>query len=143
MFVSLPSELDTRAIAVDAWAGGKRVTVPRAHMEDRSMEAVLIRSFEQDMQHTKIGVFEPIARECLSPSELDFVLVPGLGFGESGERIGRGAGFYDRFLARLPANAVTCGYGLEQQVTAGIPMTEHDTPIQMLVTDQRVRRFRT
>lgn len=116
LFVSLRSELDTRAIALEAWSAGKHVTVPRAHMEDRSMEAVVIRSFEQDMAKTKIGVLEPIGTECLAPRELDFVLVPGLGFGEHGERIGRGAGFYDRFLASLPPTTVTCGYAFEQQV---------------------------
>ena len=86
-------------------------------------------------------MLEPIGTECLAPRELDFVLVPGLGFGEHGERIGRGAGFYDRFLASLPPTTVTCGYAFEQQVIGGIPMTPHDTPIQLLVTDHRLRRF--
>jgi len=141
LFVSLPSELDTSAIAHAAWEAGKQVAVPRAHMEDRSMEAVLIRSFEQDMARTKIGVLEPISTETIDPARLDFVLVPGLGFGESGQRIGRGAGFYDRFLARLQPQVITCGYAFEQQVIEGIPMDDHDTPIQMLVTEQRLRRF--
>ena len=142
LFVSLPSELDTRAILLDAWSAGKRVAVPRAHMETRSMEAVVIRSLEHDMQRSKIGVLEPIGQECAAPAELDLVLVPGLGFGEAGERIGRGAGFYDLFLAQSALRAVTCGYVMERQVIAGIPMTAFDTPMHMLVSDDRIRRFR-
>ena len=140
LFVSLPSEIDTRAIVADAWARGKRVTLPRACMETRAMEAVVVGGIGQDMRKSGIGVLEPAGEECAAPDELDLVLVPGLGFGEAGERIGRGAGFYDRFLSAA-LGAVTCGYAFERQVIAGIPMTPADTPIHMLITDQRIRRF--
>lgn len=141
LFVSLASEIDTAPVATDAWRTGRRVAVPRAHLEDRSMEALLINDFARDMRKTKIGVLEPVSAECLALGAIDLVLVPGLGFGRNGERIGRGAGFYDRFLARPDLSAVTCGYAFDIQVHDGIPMGPADTYLRMLITDREVRRF--
>ena len=141
LFVSLSTEIDTMPIASDAWRTGRQVAVPRAHMEDRSMEAVVIRDFARDMQKTKIGVLEPTGDQYLPAEAIDLVLVPGLGFGPRGQRIGRGAGFYDRFLANPRLRAIACGYGFEVQVREAIPMAPADTYIQMLVTERQVRRF--
>ena len=141
LFVSLASEIDTTPVAADAWNAARRVAVPRAHMEDRSMEAVLVSDFARDMRKTRIGVLEPSGDTCLVPEEIDLVMVPGLGFGPAGQRIGRGAGFYDRFLANPRLRAITCGYGFEAQVCDAIPMGPADTYLQMLVTEQQVRRF--
>lgn len=141
LFVPIRAEISTLPIARDLWRTGRRVAVPRAHMEDRSMECIVVRNFGDDMVLTPIGVLEPKGGDCLSPDQLDLVVVPGLGFGPHGERIGRGAGFYDRFLSLPSLRASCCGFGFEMQVVDGIPMTEHDTPLPMLVTEERIRRF--
>lgn len=143
IFVSLPSEIDTHPIAVDAWSAGRTVAVPRVDMKDRSMRAVVIRNFNSDMARTPIGVMEPVGGEEIDSRDIDLILVPGLGFGLAGERIGRGAGFYDRFLANPLLRATACGYAFEQQFAGNIPMSPTDTYLHMLVTDQAVRRFVT
>lgn len=142
LYVSMPSEVNTAAIAEDVWASGRRVLVPVAKMADRSMHAVEIRSLAEADRKTAIGVLEPEAGEAVDPAEIDLVLVPGLGFGPAGERIGRGAGFYDRFLANPRLRARKCGIAFELQVIDGIPMTDRDMPLEMLVTEAAVRRFR-
>lgn len=142
LFVSMASEADTSAIAADAWQHGKRVLVPVARMEDRSMHAVEIASLAEAKRRTAVGVMEPESGTPIDPAEIDLILVPGLGFGPSGERIGRGAGFYDRFLADRRLRAITCGLGFEVQVIEGIPMSPRDIALQMLVTETQVRRFR-
>ena len=142
LYVSMASEVDTSAIAADAWETGKRVLVPVAKMEDRSMHAVGISSLAEARRKTAIGVMEPEPGAAVDPSQIDLVLTPGLGFGPAGERIGRGAGFYDGFLARLGAKTITCGLGFELQVIEGIPMLPRDMALDMLVTETQVRRFR-
>ena len=142
LFVSMASEVDTAGIAADAWQQGKRVLVPVATMADRSMHAVEIASLAEAKRKTAVGVMEPESATPIDPGEIDLVLVPGLGFGPSGERIGRGAGFYDRFLADQRLKAITCGLGFELQVIGGIPMTTRDIALEMLVTEAQVRRFR-
>jgi 5-formyltetrahydrofolate cyclo-ligase len=142
LFVSMTSEADTSAIASDAWQNGKRVLVPVAKMQDHSMHAVEIRSLAEAKRRTSVGVMEPEPGTPADLGEINLVLVPGLGFGPTGERIGRGAGFYDRFLADPRMQAITCGLGFEVQVIEGIPMSPRDMTVDMLVTEAQVRRFR-
>jgi 5-formyltetrahydrofolate cyclo-ligase len=73
--------------------------------------------------------------------EIDFVIVPGLGFTKRGYRIGRGMGFYDRFLAQTDFMGVSCGLAFEEQIVADLPILDHDVPLSMLATDQGIRRF--
>ncbi len=72
---------------------------------------------------------------------IDLVIVPGMGFDLQGNRIGRGRGFYDRFLAHRDWAGIACGLALEEQVADVVPVSDHDRRIQMLVTDAAVRRF--
>jgi 5-formyltetrahydrofolate cyclo-ligase len=73
-------------------------------------------------------------------AEIDVVVVPGLGFGEDGMRLGRGGGHYDRTLSRLPAAAVRVGFCYDCQVVEHVPRGAHDQPVDLIVTDQRVVR---
>ena len=68
-------------------------------------------------------------------STLDLVLVPGLAFDARGGRLGRGAGFYDRFLAALPPRAVACGAGFQFQVVGLVPTEAHDVRLGALLTE--------
>jgi 5-formyltetrahydrofolate cyclo-ligase len=72
---------------------------------------------------------------------IDLVIVPGLGFTPTGHRIGRGMGFYDRFLAQRDFIGLSCGLAFEEQIVESLPMLDHDIPLGMLVTDKGIRRF--
>ncbi len=67
--------------------------------------------------------------------EIDLVLVPGLGFGRDGTRLGRGRGHYDRFLKSLPARAVRCGVCFQGQVSDSLPVESHDVTMHRLLTE--------
>ena len=69
------------------------------------------------------------------------ILVPGLGFTPTGYRIGRGMGFYDRFLAQSDFLGRSCGLAFQEQVVETLPVLDHDVPLSMLVTDTGIRRF--
>ena len=69
------------------------------------------------------------------------VIVPGLGFDKDGNRLGRGRGFYDRFLAHPEFKGVACGLAFEEQFVSEIPVGPLDRHVDMLVTDKKVRRF--
>ncbi len=72
---------------------------------------------------------------------IDLVIVPGVGFSPTGLRLGRGLGFYDRFLAQHDFIGRSCGLAFEDQVIEDLPTLDHDVPLSMLVTEQGVRRF--
>jgi 5-formyltetrahydrofolate cyclo-ligase len=68
------------------------------------------------------------------------VIVPGLAFDSRGRRLGRGGGFYDRFLSQPDLTAVTCGVALEAQILEDLPREPHDVPVDLLITEERTIR---
>ncbi len=141
-FVSFGSEIATRAMIEGALAQGKRVVAPRADPQTRSLEACEIRDPEADLAPGAHDISEPKAHCRPAPlDEVDVVIVPAAVWGEDGYRVGYGGGYYDRFLARVPS-AVKIGLGLEMQLVPEVPRGEHDLPVDILVTDAGVRRFR-
>ncbi len=83
-------------------------------------------------------VFQPVATQVLCPpDDICAVLVPGLAFSPKGERLGRGAGFYDRFLHRHPG-ALRIGVAFQEQITDSIPVDTWDEKIDIILTNQRL-----
>jgi 5-formyltetrahydrofolate cyclo-ligase len=144
LFLSMPTEIDTTALALRAWQAGKTVAVPKVSWDQRRMLPIEITSLSSaNMTTTGPGVREPIAGNPVPVRDIDFVIVPGLGFTQSGFRIGRGMGFYDRFLAQSNFIGVSCGLAFEEQIVGDLPILDHDVPLSMLATDQGIRRFAT
>lgn len=142
VFLSLPNELDTAAIVLRAWQDRKRVLAPKVSWEQRRMLPVEIRSLTEDLTVSALGVREPVAGVPIPISMIDLVIVPGLGFDEFGNRLGRGRGFYDRFLAHPEFHGVACGLAFEEQLLPTIPVGPLDRQMDMLATDAKVRRFK-
>lgn len=67
--------------------------------------------------------------------ELDVVIVPGLVFDEKNNRLGRGKGFYDRFLSTLDPRVRKVGLAFSFQVVPSIPTESHDVPMDLVLTD--------
>lgn len=141
LYISMATEVDTAAIALRAWQEGKTVVVPKVFVNDRSMLPIEIQSLETGLRTTPIGVREPAVGQPIPVEFIDLVLVPGLGFSPTGQRIGRGGGFYDRFLVQPGFQGATCGLAFEEQVVQTLPMLPHDQHLDMLITDATVRRF--
>lgn len=141
LFLSTPTEIDTASLALKCWQAGKTVVVPKVSWDQRRMLPVEISSLNAGMAITGPGVREPISGQPIPVDFIDLVVVPGLGFTPSGHRIGRGMGFYDRFLAQPEFLGVSCGLGFEEQVIEELPVLDHDMPLGMLVTDRGIRRF--
>ena len=102
---------------------------------------MLRRSLDVGMKMTGPGVREPVTGTVVPLGLIDMIVVPGLAFDRQGYRVGRGKGFYDRFLAQREIQALRCGLCFhEQLLTAAIPVEPHDMPMNLLVTDREVIR---
>ena len=141
VYLSTPTETDPMSIAIKAWKTGKTVVVPKVSWDQRRMLPVEITSMHTDMTTTGPGVREPMSGNPIPTNLIDLVIVPGLGFTETGYRIGRGMGFYDRFLAQPDFIGVSCGLAFEEQIVPSLPLLDHDVPLGMLATDCGIRRF--
>lgn len=141
VFLSLPTEVDTTSLVLRAWQERKRVMAPKVSWNQRRMLPVEIRSLTDELGVSSMGVREPVAGIPFPVSMIDLVIVPGLGFDEFGNRLGRGRGFYDRFLVHPEFKGVACALAFECQVVPTIPTGPLDRQVDMVVTDEQVRWF--
>lgn len=82
----------------------------------------------------KVKILEPpLTNKIVRP---DLLLVPGLAFGREGQRLGRGKGFYDKYLEHY--NYITIGLGFNEQLIPEIPMEDYDCHLNWIVTDREV-----
>ena len=68
----------------------------------------------------------------------DLIVVPGLAFTRTGDRLGQGGGWYDRFLSARSRHAVAIGVGFDLQVVDELPVEEHDVRVDAVVTESSV-----
>ena len=141
LFLSTNNEIDTAPLALKSWQAGKTVVVPKVSWDQRRMLPTEITTLTTGLTTTGPGVREPLDGKPIPVDFIDMVIVPGLGFTPQGYRIGRGMGFYDRFLAQSEFVGVSCGFGFEDQIVEQLPVLDHDMPLSMLATDRGIRRF--
>ncbi len=139
LFMPLPGEVDVRPLGHQALQAGACVCLTRADWSTKRLAPVPVDSLESGLMAGRYGILEPPAGTREIPiSNLDLVLVPGLAFDTAGHRLGRGAGFYDRFLADPNLRAVTCGVGFEAQLLDNVPIDQWDIPLQAVATERRL-----
>ena len=141
MYLSLPHEADTSEAILHAWQLGKVVAVPKISWQQRHMMPVQIHSLETGFSTSSWGLRNPIAGVPMPFEDIDLVVTPALGFDREGNRLGRGGSYYDRFFANAELRASRCGFGFEEQLVEAIPVTEHDEPMDFLVTDEEIIYF--
>jgi 5-formyltetrahydrofolate cyclo-ligase len=133
-YASMPGEVDTLAMIEKAIFKGKRVSLPIVEQIQRKLIPTLISSME-DVQESTYGIAEPHFNpdKVLALKDLDVVIVPGLAFDRQHHRLGRGKGYYDRFLSTLPKTVTTVGLAFDFQLTESLPTEAHDVRLQHII----------
>jgi 5-formyltetrahydrofolate cyclo-ligase len=135
---ALPGEVPTHDLASRALTEGKRVAVPRiVAYEPPEMVGLEIGSLDE-LTRSPAGLWEPDptrAKRVLE-AEIDLVVMPGVAFDRTGQRLGLGGGFYDRWLASVQAPTVGLAFSL--QVVERVPHTERDQAVDRIVTENDV-----
>jgi 5-formyltetrahydrofolate cyclo-ligase len=136
-YVSLSSEVDTFSMIDRALKIGKEVVVPLTDVENKKLKLYQIKSRKKDLKEGAFGILEPDPKKTrlVDASTLDCVIVPGVVFDTHRHRIGRGRGFYDRFLEGLDPGILKIGLGFSFQVIQKIPNENHDQPVDLVLTD--------
>ena len=149
-FLSMPGEIGTEGLVEAALAAGKVVAVPRMENSAAVGDYIVFIPLPREYRSwplDRYGIPEPPAdAPALSPETLGgarvIVATPGLGFDRRGGRLGRGKGYYDRFLssareaaARHGGSLVACGLCYAMQVVDEVPMGEGDQRVDMVVTE--------
>lgn len=134
-YASFGGEVETFDMMRRAMALGKRVALPFILKDQRGMIPKLIHSLEEDLENGPYGIRQPRATipDDLPLQDVDLVIVPGLAFDLDGHRLGRGAGYYDRFLKTLPRDTPSIGLGFDFQLRDDLPLSEHDVPLSRII----------
>ena len=140
LFAGMADEVDTAPLIKGALAAGKRVGLPRCLPERRQMEVVEVSDPGRDLAAGAYGILEPVGRTLIAPEELDLIVVPGRAFDRCGNRLGRGAAYYDRFLVGSAAGAARLGICFHCQLLDAIPHLKTDIPVHIIVTEHETIR---
>ena len=139
LFWSFGSEVDTAPL-IERWtAQGKTVALPR--IEGSDVVPVVFAPGAATTE-TAFGAMEPAEGRVLDPSELDLVVVPGVAFDRTGNRVGYGAGYYDRFLRRTREGVPAVAIAFALQVVPEVPAGRTDRRVDAIVTEAEVIRCR-
>ena len=86
----------------------------------------------------RYGIPEPVNGDFLTASQIDYLLIPLVGFDRKGNRIGMGGGYYDRALAAVSDHAVKLGVGYSFQELSDIQPQAWDVPLDGIVTEEEL-----
>lgn len=137
-YVSFGSEADTLAVIDTSLRMGKRVFIPK--VEGTEMNFYEIRSFD-GLIKSKFGILEPMGIEkpylpSENQNEKKIMLLPGLAFDKTGNRIGYGAGYYDRYLGKYPQDEwLKIGLAYNFQIFETLPASAEDIKTDYIITD--------
>jgi len=139
LYVSaFPEEFDTHPMLTLALEAGKRLVCPRVDRGARRLDLCQITDLDRDFTPGTLGIPEPRpAATRVDPTEIDWVLVPGVAYDPTGHRIGRGAGHYDRLLPTLREGVPRWALAFEVQWVESIPVRPHDQPLDGIVSPGR------
>jgi 5-formyltetrahydrofolate cyclo-ligase len=132
------TEVDTSQFLASCLSSGKTLCLPRTNKTDCSLTIHRVTDLQRDLELCRLGFREPkkdVAQ--IDGTQIDFIIVPGLAFDLTGARLGRGKGYYDRFLARQEIRARTAAVAFEFQIVTDVPHEAHDLGVEFLATEDR------
>jgi len=141
IYLPMRRELDVAPLALRGWQEDKVICAPKLSWEHRHMLPIQIHSLETGLITTLGDLREPADDQPVPLDMLDLVIVPALAYDRRGNRLGRGAGFYDRFLASPGFTGVAVGIAFREQLVDRVPVQRNDVAVHALVTDEEILRF--
>lgn len=158
-YIPLKNEADCLPVIENACLQGKTVAVPKVAGKDGHMDFFILKNdvpFSEQLESGAFGILEPKkdlelfdinfpvpADISASGSEDIFMILPGLGFTRDGKRLGKGGGFYDRYLERLMQaglKAFKCGFCFDCQIVEDLPEDIYDKGADLVLCSQGSER---
>ncbi|MDP8229837.1 MAG: 5-formyltetrahydrofolate cyclo-ligase [Candidatus Gorgyraea atricola] len=132
------AEVEAGPIIKKALSMGKKVVLPVTLVREKNLRPVCFTGFKQGMKKSLYGIYEPRESKpgkSFNAKKVDLIIVPGVAFDKKNNRLGRGKGYYDSFLKRIPKDTPKIGLGFRFQVLDKIPTTARDIPLTAVITN--------
>ena len=138
-YASYGSEVETQGMMAHGLVHGKRISVPKVQ-SDRTLIFFEIDHPVRDLRPGWKGIPEPHSDSLrrVEPANIDLLVVPGIAYDEEGNRLGQGAGFYDRLLAKLAGEIPVVALAFDLQIISKVPAMARDVQVDIIVTEKRV-----
>lgn len=134
VYMALEQEVQTADIIAEARRRNKRVVVPV--VRESNLIAVELPLDSKQLHRGRFGIFEPRCLKArVQPSEIPFVIVPGIAFDRQGGRLGFGKGYYDRFLRQVTKSTFACALAFAMQIVPEVPRMAHDVRLHGIMTE--------
>lgn len=139
-YVPFRAEVDVTPILEWCWSQGHRVVLPKVHAADKTMDLYVVEHWDQ-LETGAYGIREPLPSlvQLHDYSSISIMLVPGLAFDSSMNRLGYGGGYYDRFVQALTDSGLPLPLMLlpafDLQMVQHIPVESHDLCVDAVITE--------
>ena len=137
-YASFDGEVETFEMMRKAQKQGKAIGLPRIAKDEKKIVPTSVVSLDSDLETGAYGIQQPKTdqAQALSEGHLDMVVVPGVAFDKQNNRLGRGGGYYDRFMESLPPSVSTVGLAFDFQIVDSLSFQEkHDVPVSCVLTN--------
>ena len=137
VYLNFRSEVLTDELIENLFKQGKKVVVPISIKGTRTLLLSEIKSLSDDLELDFYNIRVPKKESIkeVSPADIDFVITPGVAFSKDKYRMGYGGGYYDTFIEKLRADALTCALAFDVQIFDKIPKEEHDKQMNYVITE--------
>lgn len=138
-YASFRSEVDTKEMINISLMTGKTVILPKVDKKEKTLKLYEIKNINE-LSSGYMQIMEPEANEerLKKLTDIDLILIPGAAFDIQGNRLGYGAGFYDRLLSGMKKRILIIAPAYEEQLAEKIITEPHDVKVDRIITDKRV-----
>ncbi len=132
LYYSMSDEVDTKAL-IDKYASSKKIILPIV-----TKDGLILKKYisEDNLELSKFGIKEPRGEVYEEYDKIDLVVVPGVAFDKSLNRMGRGKGYYDGLLPKLKATKVAICFDI--QVVENVPVDDRDVKMDLVVSESNL-----
>ena len=137
-YASFDGEVETFDMIKQAQKLGKSTALPAIIKDQKKIVPTVVQNVEEELAIGAYGIKEhsqPLEKS-LATDKIDLVVVPGLAFDRDNYRLGRGHGYYDRFLTSLSPRTPAIGLAFDFQIVDRLPhLEDHDHPVSCVIVN--------
>ena len=151
-YFAMPSEVDTALLNEKILSDGKKLFLPRTHLDSYFMDFFEIdgnRNIFEQVEKNNFGIYEPFVNEAAFDANNFLgkricVIVPCVAFDRERNRLGHGKGYYDYFISVLKKNFCGkaelsfCGFAFDEQIFNYISVSDNDEKVDCIFTDEEI-----
>lgn len=132
LYCAMNDEVQTSGL-IEEWHKKKKIVLPVVSGGNINFYAY---TGKKSMTKGMFGIPEPISSTLISPENIDLFIIPGIAFDRECNRLGRGKGYYDKFLSEV--DKPTIGLCYQFQLLNHIPAEIHDKKMTMIITENTI-----